>query len=212
MDYYRIAKLVLLPFAVLTLAASCHRARSLTTPIRDSVQPSFFDSVAVSAIQRIALLPFENGTQITGIDAQMQNHFAAALGSRGRRSVVNLENQHSYASCNVESVLRGEYPMHVLADAWRSFHADAVMFARVNSYSPYQPLSIGITVHIVDARDARLLATVDRVFSLADPAVLTTYRSWLAHRFPESAVYEVYQSSPTMFCEFVASQTVETLR
>lgn len=155
--------------------------------------------------RRIAVVGFENSTHYRHAAYEVQSELAAALRMKGCCEMVDMSH-YWHDLCRLDAVLRAEYPIAVLARAWREFHCDAVMFARVNDFSPYPPLALGVSIRIVDAADAVLIGALDQHWSLADPHVLAAYQQWLEHRFPSCRKPEIYLSSPLVFHQFAMEQ------
>ncbi|MGI9519865.1 MAG: hypothetical protein ACR2NP_22620 [Pirellulaceae bacterium] len=155
--------------------------------------------------RRIAVVGFENSTHCRHAAYEVQSALAAAMRMKGCCEMVDMSH-YWYDLCRMDAVLRAEYPIEVLARAWREFHCDAVMFARVNDFNPYPPLSLSVTIRIVDAADAVLVGALDQHWSLADPQVLAAYQQWLEHRFPNCRQPEIYLASPLVFRQFAMEQ------
>jgi hypothetical protein len=162
-------------------------------------------------VPRIVAVPFENGTSATGIDWQLDSRVVSAMNAAGIAEVIGDEGRLGCGGFT-EAIKQGGYPLQVLVDALQQYRADAVLFARVTRYRAYPPLAIGITIHVVDTRDARVLATLQKSWNLGDPRLMAEYRLWLTRRIPLCAKPDIYLASPSMFEEFVADRIARTLR
>ena len=202
---------VLLAVVIFSLvAAGCRQVPTGPPHVETPPPMRVVDPDGLNRSRRVAILKMENGTTFRNLDENVKEAIAAAMQETGGREVVDISGALG-GSCQMDSVLRGEYPIEVLAHSWRHFHADTVMFARISEFRPYPPMSVGLTIHLVDAGDARLLASVSHRWTLSDPVVQKDYRCWMNHRFTPRDNPSVYYSSPTTFIDFVAHQVAEGL-
>ena len=165
----------------------------------------------LASVRRIAILSVENGTRVRNLDPIVQKQLAGALRTAGRYDVADVSKAFQQP-CQMEAVLRSEYPLQILADCWRYYRAEAVLFSRIDEFRSYSPMAIGFTAHIVDAQDAVLLATVNDYWSLGDPEIAREYHSWLRKRHRKCKDLEIYLHSPREFTTFVMDRIAEGLK
>ncbi|MCP4461985.1 MAG: hypothetical protein GY819_04200 [Planctomycetaceae bacterium] len=165
----------------------------------------------MNSVRRIAILDFENGTRVHGLDRRVRTLFAGALRSGGKYDVADVGAAFPQP-CQVEAVLRSQYPIQILADCWRYYRAEAVLFARIDEFQSFSPLGIGFTAHIVDSQDAVLIATVNDYWSLDDPEIARAYRDWLRKRHRKCKDLQIYLKSPREFTAFVMDRISQELK
>lgn len=197
--------LLCLVMLAVTPVSGCQQATTCLPIQKPSFQSDVLNGNGLAGVRRMAIVKFENGTSFQGVGPSIQAQLAAAVRSTTGCEVVNFGNQQA-GGCDFESVLRGEYPFQVLADAYRNYHADAVMFARITEYNPYAPLTLGITIRVIDSRDASLLIALDTRWSLAEQGVLHEYRRYIATHFPANQSPAIRLSSPALFCRFITER------
>ncbi len=200
----RIVRCCWLAWISLSLFSGCQPVTPLVAQ-PPAVHLEVHAPLLIQRTRRIAAMCFENNTRFRDIGHAAPLELASAMRRQGCCELVNM-NHVSNAPCPMDAVLRAEYPIATLAGAWRHLHADAVMFSRINEFSPYPPLSLGITIRVVDAADAVLIGALDQHWTLADPQVLAAYEVYLHERFPHCRHPEVYLSSPLVFTQFVMLQ------
>ena len=165
----------------------------------------------LAEVRRIALLDIENNTRVRNLDRTVQKQLAGALRTSGKYDVADV-SQAFQQPCQMEAVLRSQYPLQTLADCWRYYRAEAVLFSRIDEFRSYSPMAIGFTAHIVDAQDAVLIATVNDFWSLGDPEIARDYHSWLRDRYRKCKDLEIYLHSPREFTTFVMDRIAQGLK
>lgn len=189
-------------------AAGC---RSLDRP-PEKLPPlevhGWFDHKTQPAIRRIVVLPFENQTRIRDIPRSLARSFAAGLHGKSQFEVVSV-NQFRTPPCPIENIRRGDYPLQLLVDMYRHHNADAVLFASVDQFHPYDPMVIGVTLYLVDTREATVVAWASGLWSMADPHVAASYRCYVERRTGEGLDHAVLLRSPTVFGQFVVDLVME---
>ncbi len=218
MVFAKTIPLVLLALVLLSAPEICHGQwggcrqvnyeYSLPTP---AFQTQILRPDLMSSVRRLAILDFENGTRVPGLDRRVRTQFASALRSSGKYDVADVGAAFQQP-CQVEAVLRSQYPIQILADCWRLYRAEAVLFARIDEFQSYSPLGIGFTAHIVDSQDAVLIATVNDFWSLGDPEIARAYRDWLRKRHRKCKDLKIYLKSPREFSAFVMDRIALELK
>lgn len=169
---------------------------------------TYYGHTQPSGISRIAVLRFENATNHARLESMVRKSLVSAMRNGFANNVVDVGDQVQQ-TCQMDAVLQNGYPLSLLVETWQTFHADAVMFARIEEFRPYSPMSIGMTIHIVDTRDAKLLASLNHEWTLTDPVTRKDYELYLSRRFPDCQDLNIYMSSPTVFIEFLMQRVTE---
>ena len=203
------------------LALNCNIARAqfgICQPVHYEVlvpSPRFNTQLIrpdlMTEVRRIAILDVENGTRVRNLDRTVHKQLAGALRTSGRYDVADVSKAFQQP-CQMEAVLRSQYPLQILADCWRFYRAEAVLFSRIDEFRSYSPMAIGFTAHIVDAQDAVLIATVNDFWSLGDPEIARDYHSWLRKRYRKCKDLEIYLHSPREFTAFVMDRIAQGLK
>ena len=189
---------------------SCETSSSPPAP--PLVQNHTDDAILHSGqIRRIVILPFENRTNQQQATATLQNQIARQIQGCGLFEVVDVSLWYD-DPCPANMVTSGEFPYELLVDLYQRFHADAVMFGSINEHSAYWPLSLGVTIHLVDTREGRVLSTVDGNWSVADDQTYQDYDQFLQSLRDNPAAQDprLLHSSPTFFSDYVARLIVST--
>ncbi len=115
-------------------------------------------------VKRVVLLPIENHTASPQATADIHQKILGRLRSSGMFEIVD-GSTWLQTPCTADEVACGEFVESLLVRAYQEFNADAVMFLSVNELHAYTPMSLGVTLHIVETYDAQLLATIDGFWS-----------------------------------------------
>ena len=156
---------------------------------------------------RVGVMPVEREAKFRDVATKLHNKLASQL--RGN-SVHSVKLKRSdFPTCGRDWVEKGEYPIEALAKANSVYNVDRVLFVRINEWQAFEPMEIGVTLHLVDSHEAQLLVSEDRNWSLQDPAVKEAYRRYLCDRFRCKGDIDIYYRCPTYFCDFVSNQLVQ---
>jgi len=88
---------------------------------------------------------------------------------------------------------------------------DGVLFARLTQYRPYEPLSIGWRVKLIEAEEPRVLWAVDEVFDARVPGVAAAARRYARAHPGAAGDVDGVLSSARQFGLYTASALVSTL-
>ncbi len=208
---FRFGSFVFMFFAVL----GCQRIDcTVKNPPNPPVINSFVDPHQLGTrVRRVVIFPFENQTRFADSSRVFQRQLAGHLRTSGLFEVVDVAPWYDLP-CSFENISRGQYPLSLLAEIHRRFNADAVVFGSIQNQSPYWPISLGLTLHMIDTRDATVVASVDGNWSVADEQVSQDFKYYLStiSGHPAGQDPRILQSSPTFFSDYVARLIVNSMR
>lgn len=132
------------------------------------------------------------------------------LNATGLFEVVNVA--HNLELAGRASMIAGRYDEQLLADMANVYRADAVIVARVTAYHPYDPQRIALTFHLIGTFDANVLAAVNGVWDINQPAVASRAEQ-LSHRIQATTphAHDISLQSPRYFAAFVAHEIAAKL-
>jgi hypothetical protein len=91
---------------------------------------------------------------------------------------------------------------------------DAVLFAELIQFRPYQPLALGWNMKLIECREARVWWALDEVFDAGNPDVAQAAESYYRQQIRQaSALYEPQSilDSPRRFGQYTISSVFSTL-
>ena len=196
---------------LLLLATGCVQKQTVCDQPILPVHTAFHEApIETRPIRRVVILPVENRA---GSDPKTLEHFQHAVASAIREQQVYEIIEipaHLRPRCSPQWVQQGMYPDQVLADMYRNYNADAVLFVSINQFSAYPPAAIAATVHLVDSDEGMLLSTVEGSWSVDNPNVAgAMQRKIQTEQSPERA--KLLMKSPRFVADFVADEIAAEL-
>ena len=120
-------------------------------------------------IRRVVVLPMESRFSERESAVMLQNSIVESLRQRGAFEVIEA-SQQLLGPCSTTVIADGIYDEQQLVWLMRRFNADAVMYSRLHHARPVAPQQMGVICHLVDAREAYVVATVEGAWDLSLPA------------------------------------------
>lgn len=160
---------------------------------------------APGIIQRVVLLPIECPPHARHSLKHLPEALTSQIRNSGRFEIVDASQITDFV-CPVEAVVSGTIPEQILIDAYYQYDADAVIVVRVNEYLAYQPMSIGLTLHLIDTREGISRFSVDEYWSMKDPGTAHAFHLYVEGIVGDPVKQNALLGSPTVFANFVASR------
>ena len=115
------------------------------------------------------------------------------------------------SGCRTDVVKSGRYDEQLLVRLHSQHQADGVIFSRLNRFNAYPPMSADVIAHLVDTRDAAVVASIDGSWNLGDAGDTRRYQAFidsgqLLGRGLEAEGRAVAELSPAMLAKFIASE------
>jgi hypothetical protein len=201
--YSRIGRLALMLLATVVAQA---RGQELTPQVAESPVPfgPFYCCQSWADAGRVLVLDPENDSGVHGLEKALLPMIRRELADCGKISTTIIGDNTGFR-CDSGLIIRGDYPITLLVRALREYRADAVLFSNISAYRPWPPMEITLTIFAVDTRDARLLASSTRTWSLADGTLAERYLAWARGQtgVVQCPGDDLLLSSPTRFHAFV---------
>ncbi|MGB6043886.1 MAG: hypothetical protein WBF93_12075 [Pirellulales bacterium] len=162
----------------------------------------------VPAVRRVVLHVPENTTNYPQAGHDFGAALAAELRAAGLFEVVTAPIDDAPAA-----LATGHFQDAFLAESFRQYGADAVVFCGVRDYQPYWPPRVGATVHLVSTHEAVTLASVDGLWDASDKSIACQAYDFATTQVPQNELphAEIVVRSPQYFNRFVARQIVAAL-
>lgn len=200
----------LLPLVLLMFASSgCDRRRDpVHHPFSWQRQP------AAAEVTRIVVLPIDragvSGRSAQGVDAAI----AASLRDLARHVVIEVD------TTTLPPGLRGAVEADQVAAedllALRDrYHADAVLIGRLHQFQGYDPVAVGLTLHLVSCHDGSALWSATGHFDGARGSVQDDVQAWYRQRMADRGntvqTWRTVLHTPSIFARYVADRMLGTL-
>ena len=123
-------------------------------------------------VRRIVILSPENASDTNSqLASDLQHVLAEAIRNRGLYEVIEVPRESSPSACKAW-IKAGEYPVILLVQMIQKYNADAVLFVSVNRVQPVAPVSVGLSMRLVDTREGVTISSIDGYWSMNNPAIL----------------------------------------
>jgi hypothetical protein len=166
-------------------------------------------------LKRVALLPVTTLTDESSM-AFGRDTLAPLLASEfGRARVFELVvvGPEELRGLTGRSTWTGEerLPMNFFETLKERLGVDGVLFVRLTQYRPYEPMTIGWRIKLMETDEPRILWAVDEVFDTRVPGVAAAARRYARDHPGLSSDPEAVLSSSRQFGLYTASAVVATL-
>lgn len=176
-----ITSLILLPLGLgLAGCASSSGLRRLSAAAYEPANIHRAEASLPDQIKRVALLPVTALSDEPGMDFGRESLGPILANELGRVRLFELVlvGPEELRALTGRPAWTGEeqLPLDFFEKLKDKLGVDAVLFSRLTQYRPYEPLSVGWRLKLVDADDPHLLWAVDEVFDAGTASVATAAR------------------------------------
>jgi hypothetical protein len=177
----------------------------------------FSEQTQGTPMRRVAVLPVHNegysGEYLRSIDSE----FSGELIKRSLFEVVPVGRQQLESVIGMRQLASVEVlPSNLLLKLREHLGVDGVLFIDLTQFSPYQPVSMGVRMKLVDVSTGQIRWAYDSLFDASNPAVAQSARR---HQINASESVRPIPGdggsvllSPTLFSQYVAAQSFRGLR
>lgn len=160
---------------------------------------------ASQTIRRVAVLPMESSLEDNDFASRLRASIIRSLRTSGAFEVIEIE-PHELGQCSTSVIRNGNYDERQLAWLMNAHSVDAVMYSRLNHARNVAPQSCTAICHVVDAREAFLIATVEGAWDLADSGDLRRFHKYISLSNNGFVHDNVAKESPQMLANFVGKE------
>jgi hypothetical protein len=199
---------------LLGLFAGCGKLcfKSAPLPLQEATFPtqvSRFKSerVANGEIRRVVFaLPLVQ-EKYADSTTQINQLLADALRSQCSIETI-LPTAREGFRCSRNMIEKGDYNEMALLRFAQRFNADAVAVTRIASFDPYWPMSISVSLLMVEVFDSTVAFSLDGHWKLTDRQTAADYATFVKSSFEtvEQASADIYAQAPETFLKYVAAQ------
>jgi len=172
--------------------------------------PDFYDL----DIKKVAVVGFQNSTDIPDIEDKVQEVFLLELKKAQRFEIVyNLEIDKALE--NERFITKGDFSNEDLIEIAKKFHVDAIILAQITQYRPYQPLVLGIKIKMIQTITGEIIWFLDEVYDSSLFGVANSAKEYYFNRMsPQHHLYkwDIVINSMKYFTQFACFEVVQTLK
>jgi hypothetical protein len=198
--------------ALVILALSSCAARPNANP---NGPFSFYTSPQAIEFRRVAVLPFRAGDKVGRSAAVVTQSMAAALRELGYHEVVTISGDAGENLLGRDVLYQNDIAADELLRIRDQLHVDAVMLGRVEQYDSFDPISIGLSVHLVSCLDGSVAWSATGNFDGRRLDVQHDVRRWhnatLTGEHESIGGWKNILQSPGLYSRYVCDRLVATL-
>jgi hypothetical protein len=161
-----------------------------------------------ASVRRVVVMPLDNQSDEPEAADDIRGVLAAELQAMGRFEVIMAAPDCDPIEADPVHVSGRFREPELFAVALR-YHADAVLIGSVTQYRPYTPPSVGLSLELVSAAEAVVVASLDGVWDSRDSGTAFLAREFYLHALnPGHSLIdpEKILTSPTLYQKFVCRQ------
>ncbi len=163
-----------------------------------------------SEIRRIAVLPLALGDGVGRSAAAIDAAMAASLRELDCYEVVAVDDNRRDALLAHDPVLANGISSGDLLRLRDALQVDGVLLGRVDQFHGYDPLAIGLTLHLVSCIDGTVLWSATGHFDSARGDIQRDIQRWHKGAMGDGqrsiTGWKATLSSPTLFCRYVGDR------
>lgn len=194
---------------MLVVSSGCDRRRTTEHhPFSWQLQP------AAAAVTRIVVLPIDragvSGRSAQGVDAAI----AAALRDLSRHVVIEA-GPDTLPNGMLGAVEADRVSVQDLLTLRDRYHADAVLIGRLHQFQGYDPVAVGLTMHLVSCHDGSALWSATGHFDGARTSVQDDVQAWYRRRMADRGntvqTWRTVLHTPSLYSRYVADRMLGSL-
>ncbi len=199
------ARLIVVASAIVLLAG-CWPSRE-SEPLADF---SSHTCPQTGEIRRIAVLPLTLGDGVGRSAGAIDAAITASLRELDCYEVIAVDDARRDALLAHDAVLANGISSGDLLRLRDALHVDGVLIGRVDQFHGYDPLAIGLTMHLVSCIDGTVLWSATGHFDGARGDIQRDIKRWHKGAMGEGqrsiSGWRATLSSPSLFCRYVGDR------
>lgn len=164
---------------------------------------------------RVAVLAFWSGDGVGRSAAATSEAMAASLRELGLHEVLSVGTERRRALLPDDVLLANRLSVEQLLRLRDELRCDAVLLGRIEQFNAYDPVALGLSVHLVSCADGEKLWEATTHLDGARQEVQDDLRRWYertaGHGAPGIAGWRGVLASPARFARYATDRLVSTL-
>jgi hypothetical protein len=203
-------RLLAAALAIIALGTACGCARTLPPP-----STSWRTSERAAEPGRVAVLAFWSGDGVGRSSAAVGEAMAASLRELGLHEVLLVGIDRRRALLPDDVLLANRLSVEQLLRLRDELRCDSVLLGRIEQFTGYDPVAMGLSVHLVSCADGEKLWEATSHLDGSRQDVQDDLRKWYdrsaGRGAPGIAGWRGVLASPTAFARYVTDRLVSTL-
>jgi len=207
------SRAVILAVAVaLTGLTGCPSGRASDAP---SHPYSYHVLPEIGQMRRVAVLPFTRGDHIGRAADVITASMSASLRELGIQQVVEVDPARSDLLPSRDPVLTEDISSTDLLRLRDKLNVDGVLIGRVEQFTSFDPIALGVSVHLVSCLDGQAVWSATGHFDGRRDDVQRDIQAWWrSHQAPSKNTVQGWQNtlqSPSLFTRYVCDRLVASM-
>jgi hypothetical protein len=170
---------------------------------------------AVGELRRVAVLPFSRGPRIGRAADVITASMASSLRELGIHQVVEVDPARTDLLPASDPVLTEDISSADLLRLRDRLNVDGVLVGRVEQFTSFDPIAIGVSVHLISCLDGQAAWSATGHFDGRRDDVQRDIQSWWrSHQAPSRNSVQGWQNtlqSPSLFTRYVCDRLVASM-
>ena len=164
---------------------------------------------------RVALLPLVGADGVGRAAHIVDEALLASLRTLGTYESVPVAHERARQLLAADTIIGSAISTEDLLRLRDALRVDAVVIGRIEQFQTYDPVAMGITVHLVSVEDGAVLWSASAHLDSGRTDVQKDLRWWHDHANGSGLAtisgWRLAMSSPSVFSRYVADRLVETI-
>ena len=169
----------------------------------------------IGQLQRVAVLPFTRGPRIGRAADVITDSMSASLRELGIQQVVEVDPARSDLLPAHDPVLTENISSDDLLRLRDRLNVDGVLVGRVEQFTSFDPIAVGVSVHLVSCLDGQAVWSATGHFDGRRDDVQRDIQAWWrSHQAPSKNSVQGWQTtlqSPSLFTRYVCDRLVASM-
>lgn len=169
----------------------------------------------IGQLHRVAVLPFTRGPRIGRAADVITASMSASLRELGIQQVVEVDPARSDLLPAHDPVLTENISSDDLLRLRDRLNVDGVLVGRVEQFTSFDPIAIGVSVHLVSCLDGQAVWSATGHFDGRRDDVQRDIQAWWrSHQAPSKNSVQGWQNtlqSPSLFTRYVCDRLVASM-
>ena len=169
----------------------------------------------IGQLHRVAVLPFTRGPRIGRAADVITASMSASLRELGIQQVVEVDPARSDLLPTLDPVLTENISSDDLLRLRDRLNVDGVLVGRVEQFTSFDPIAVGVSVHLVSCLDGQAVWSATGHFDGRRDDVQRDIQAWWrSHQAPSKNSVQGWQNtlqSPSLFTRYVCDRLVASM-
>jgi hypothetical protein len=176
---------------------------------------SFHSTPEALRLQRVGILPFLMGDRVGRAASSIDACMASSLRELGYHEVMSINEQTRDQIFHGDVLYQNNITSEQLMRLRDKLHVDGVLIGRVEQFDSFDPIAMGVSVHLVSCLDGQVAWSATGHFDGRRLDVQRDVHRWydrnLALAQASTGGWKLTLQTPSLFCRYVTDQLAASI-